>query len=249
MGEADALLPSHHVHGDACGRRRSTVKATGGRLHLPHHRGLPREATTYRRRMADPRQWRHRPADGLGRRANSSATSSRARAGLETAVKPLTPQTDRPGPYRGTGNDEPVGGALRRPPHAHHVRRHGGDPRRIRPRGQLDLPGHVTAHGHPAADRFWTGLRAAFPSATFHHPPHHRARGPHMPPAPRSAGASMAAMTAGAPSARPRVRVLRPRRHPCRIRPLGHAPAWWGLRREWVLFDETAIWKQILLHG
>jgi hypothetical protein len=22
----------------------------------------------------------------------------------------------------------------------------------------------------------------------------------------------------------------------------------WGLRREWVLFDETAIWKQILLH-
>jgi hypothetical protein len=22
----------------------------------------------------------------------------------------------------------------------------------------------------------------------------------------------------------------------------------WGLRREWTLFDETAIWKQILLH-
>ncbi len=27
---------------------------------------------------------------------------------------------------------------------------------------------------------------------------------------------------------------------------LGHAPV--RLRREWVLFDETAIWKQILLH-
>ena len=23
----------------------------------------------------------------------------------------------------------------------------------------------------------------------------------------------------------------------------------WGLRREWVLFDETAIWKQILMHS
>jgi hypothetical protein len=23
----------------------------------------------------------------------------------------------------------------------------------------------------------------------------------------------------------------------------------WGLRREWTLYDETAIWKQIHLHG
>ena len=31
----------------------------------------------------------------------------------------------------------------------------------------LELPGGVTGHGHAAADRFWMGLRASFPSATF----------------------------------------------------------------------------------
>ena len=23
----------------------------------------------------------------------------------------------------------------------------------------------------------------------------------------------------------------------------------WGVRREWTVFDEVAVWKQILLHG
>ncbi len=31
----------------------------------------------------------------------------------------------------------------------------------------LGLPGVVTGHGHAAADRFWMGLRASFPSAAF----------------------------------------------------------------------------------
>ena len=35
----------------------------------------------------------------------------------------------------------------------------------------LAYPGHVTTQGWAAADRFWTQLRAAFPSAAFevHH--------------------------------------------------------------------------------
>ena len=65
---------------------------------------------------------------------------------------------------------------------------------------------------------------------------------PASPSAPRCAGASTASTTASASSAR---------------RPAHRCTSWaspmpssgpWGLRREFTLFDEIAIWKQILLH-
>ncbi|MDJ0827386.1 MAG: ester cyclase [Rhodobacter sp.] len=161
--------------------------------------------------------------------------------GPETCVQPLTPKTDRAGPYTGRGNDNEHGAR-----YADLLTRIMGADMAAIPteydRGaQLDLPGHVTAHGHPAADRFWMGLRASFPSSKF---TIHHVIGrddPAMPP--RAAlrwsltGKHDGWGAFGTPTGA-EVYILG----------LSHAefgPR--GLRREWVVYDESAIWKQILL--
>lgn len=106
----------------------------------------------------------------------------------------------------------------------------------------LEYPGGLTAHGRPAADAFWLGLRASFPSAQF---TIHHVIGrddPAMPP--RAAlrwslwGRHDGWGAFGAPTGA-EVFVLG----------ISHAEFGpWGLCREYVLYDETAIWKQIALH-
>jgi hypothetical protein len=107
---------------------------------------------------------------------------------------------------------------------------------------QLETPGGRTTHGHPAADRFWLSLRAAFPDAEFRVDHAIGRDDPLMPP--RSAlrwslhGKHSGWGAFGEPTGAT-VYVLG----------MTHAE-WgpWGLRREFTLFDELAIWKQILLH-
>jgi hypothetical protein len=107
---------------------------------------------------------------------------------------------------------------------------------------QLELPGGVTAYGTAAADRFWLGLRAAFPDSAFRM--HHviGREDPMMPP--RAAlrwsltGKHGGWGVFGAPTG-------------AEVHIMGMSHAEFGprgLRREYVLIDETAIWKQILLH-
>lgn len=107
---------------------------------------------------------------------------------------------------------------------------------------RIETPGGVTGHGWDAADRFWMRLRSAFPSAAFEM--HHRVgrEDPLMPP--RAAlrwslwGRHDGFGAFGQPSG-------------AEVYVLGISHAEFGprgLRREWVLFDETAIWKQILMH-
>jgi hypothetical protein len=161
--------------------------------------------------------------------------------GPERCIRPFTPAIDLPGGYRGTGNDHPAGqryaaildGIM------------GADLAAIAreyDRGcQLELPGGQTGHSHEDADGFWMGLRAAFPSARFEI--HHRIGrdDPMMPP--RAAlrwsltGRHDGWGRFGPPSGA-EVHVMG----------ISHAEFGpWGLRREFVLFDDTAIWKQILL--
>ena len=106
---------------------------------------------------------------------------------------------------------------------------------------QLEYPGGQTAHSYSAADRFWMGLRASFPSAEFTID-HQIGRDDEMMP-PRAAirwslfGKHDGWGAFGAPSG-------------AEVYILGACHAEfgpWGLRREYVLFDETAIWKQIVL--
>ncbi len=167
--------------------------------------------------------------------------------GPEVCVKPMTPANDRVGPYTGSGNDNAWGARLAdilgRIMDADMAAIPGSYDRAA----HLCYPGHVTGHGTDPADRFWMGLRAAFPSAKF--TIHHQIgrEDPTMPP-------------------RAAVRWSLHGRHDgwgafgkptgAEVFVLGITHAEFGtlgaaeptLRREWTLFDETAVWKQIALH-
>jgi hypothetical protein len=163
--------------------------------------------------------------------------------GPAQAARPFAPDADRPGPYHGTGNDHPTGLAYAEVLTDIMAARLDSIPRRYDRACQLDLPGGITAHGWGDADRFWTGLRAAFPSASF--VIHHRiGRDDHAMPPRAALRWSLTGTHDGWGSFGP------PSGAPVHVMGISHAefgPS--GLRREWVLFDEIAIWKQILLHS
>lgn len=166
--------------------------------------------------------------------------------GPEACVAPFTPEIDVTGPYLGTGNEDPWGAA-----YADILRRVmtgelSAIPKSYDRAVHLAYPGGVEALSHDAADRFWLGLRSAFPSASF--TIHHQIGrdDPMMPP--RAAlrwsldGTHDGWGSFGRPTgARVHIMGL------CHTEfgTLGAASP--KLRREWVLYDETAIWKQILL--
>ncbi|MEL6965643.1 MAG: nuclear transport factor 2 family protein, partial [Pseudomonadota bacterium] len=113
---------------------------------------------------------------------------------------------------------------------------------------QSEYPGGLTGHSWDPVDRFWMGLRASFPSAKF--TIHHRVgrQDPTMPP--RAAirwslwgkhdGWGVFGVPTGA-----EVYVLGISH--AEFGSLGAAPA--TLRREFTLYDETAVWKQIALQS
>ncbi len=166
--------------------------------------------------------------------------------GPGACVKPLTPETDLPGPYSGAGNDSPWGARLSEIL----TRIMGADlatiPAEYDRACALHYPGGVNAHGHAAADRFWMGLRAAFPNAEFRLE-HVIGREDETLP-PRAAvrwslwGRHEGWGTFGAPTGA-MVYVLGITH--AEFGRLGEGPV--ALRREYTLYDETAVWKQILL--
>jgi predicted ester cyclase len=162
--------------------------------------------------------------------------------GPERCVRPFTPAIDVEGDYKGTGNGHPSGQR-----YADLLSRiMGADmaaiPKEYDRAAQVELPGGVTGYGWSDVDRFWMGLRAAFPSATFEI---HHVIGRDDPEfSPRAAvrwsltGRHDGWGAFGTPTGA-EVHVMG----------ISHAEFGpWGLRREWVLLDETAVWKQILLH-
>ena len=161
--------------------------------------------------------------------------------GPENAARPLTPATDQPGPYTGRGNGNAWGSK-----YAEILSRIMGADMAVIPAEydravQSEYPGGVTGHSHGPVDRFWMGLRASFPDAEFTID-HQIGRDDDLMP-PRAAirwalhGKHDGWGYFGAPTGA-EVYVLG----------ISHAEFGpWGLRREYTLFDETAIWKQILL--
>ena len=159
--------------------------------------------------------------------------------GPEDCVRPMTPENDLAGPYTSKGNDNEWGAR-----HADILTRIMGAGFSVIPEAydraaNLEYPGGLSTLSHDGADRFWMGLRASFPSAEFTIQ-HVIGRDDAMMP-PRSAvrwslwGKHDGWGTFGAPSGA-EVYVLG----------ISHAEFGpWGLRREFTLFDETAIWKQI----
>lgn len=173
---------------------------------------------------------------------NYAADRIAAEGGPERCTRPFTSENDPAGPYRGSGNDDPWGvryaGILSGLMAADMASIPSTYDRAV----QLEMPGGATGHGWGAADSFWMQLRSAFPSAEFRI--HHRIgrQDPLLPP--RAAlrwsmwGKHDGFGAFGAPTG-------------AQVYLLGISHAEFGprgLRREWVLYDETAIWKQIVLH-
>ncbi len=165
-----------------------------------------------------------------------------AEGGAANATPSFTPAIDVPGPYKGTGNDNEygerygsmltsiMGGAL------------GVVPAEYDRGAHLELPSGRSGHSSSAADRFWLGLRSSFPSATF--TIHHQIGREDPLLSPRAAlrwslhGSHDGWGAFGAPTGAD-VYVMG-------ISHAEYGPR--GLRREWIVIDETAIWKQILMH-
>ena len=155
-------------------------------------------------------------------------------------IPPFSPAVDVVGRYTGTGNDGPAGARYREG--LERLFSDGSDSAGLYDRAvHAEHPGGVTAHGRDAAAGWWERLRRAFPDATF--TVHHQIGRDDPGLGERGAlrwsldgvhdGDGMFGPATGAA-----VHVMG----------LSHAEFGpWGLRREYVLIDETAIWKQILL--
>ncbi|MFK7792588.1 MAG: ester cyclase [Devosiaceae bacterium] len=162
--------------------------------------------------------------------------------GAEYANRPFTPANDKQGRYQSRGNDHEAGER-----YADNLRRlMRADFASIRDTYdracQVETPGYKTDHGWQAVDAFWLGLRAAFPDAEFQIDHQIGMDGSDGFPE-RAAirwsltGKHQGHGVFGAPSG---ANVY--------IMGASHAEFGpWGLRREFVLYDEIAIWKQIIL--
>ena len=106
-----------------------------------------------------------------------------------------------------------------------------------------ELPGGRTAYSYDGIDEFWMGLRASFPNAKFE--VHHTIGLDEKMLSPRSAIRwSLSGKHDGLGA------FGKPTGADVYIMGISHAefgPR--GIRREFTVFDEVAIWKQILLHS
>ena len=171
-----------------------------------------------------------------------------AEGGPETCVQPYTPANGRPGPYQGRGNNNRWGQQLSDMLQAIMNADFDAIPVHYDRAAQLSYPGGVNAVSFEGADQFWMGLRSSFPNARFE--VHHVVGrdDPAMPP--RAAvrwslhGLHEGYGAFGSPTG-------------ADVYVMGATHAEFGelvsgspkLRREWTLYDETAIWKQILLQA
>lgn len=164
-----------------------------------------------------------------------------AAARTDRLAPPLTPETDVEGPYGARGSAAPAAAGL-----AELLRRvMGGEIGAIAaeydPACELGRPAGEIAMGHRAATAFWAGLRSALPSAAFRIEHRAAATDPGRPP--RAAlrwslyGRHDGHGRWGPPTG-------------AYVHVLGLTQAEFGpqgLRREWTLIDDTAVWTQILL--
>ena len=165
-----------------------------------------------------------------------------AEGGHEKAKHPFTPSADKPGRYKSTGNGNEWGqkaaDLLQRI-----MKTEFSAITETYDRGcHLAYPGGVEAHSTAPAEAFWLGLRSAFPNAEFGVDHAIGRDDPMMPP--RAAirwhltGKHEGWGSFGNPTGAD-VHVMA-------ISHFEFGP--WGLRREWTVYDEVSIWKQILLH-
>ena len=165
-----------------------------------------------------------------------------AQGGAGQCAPVFTPAIDQAGPYVGKGNDNEWGQKYAAILEAIMGADMGVITREYDRACELAYPGGVNGRSWEDADQFWMGLRASFPSATFTIEHQIGREDPMMPP--RAAirfslhGKHDGWGSFGAPSG-------------AEVYVMGMAHVEfgpWGLRREFVLFDETVVWQQIVQH-
>ena len=161
--------------------------------------------------------------------------------GAETARRPFTPDQDTPGPYLGKGNDNQWGQKYADILHKLMDADFNVVQSDYDRACSVFYPGGYDGVGWDDVDQFWLGLRASFPNAQFTIE-HQIGRDDEM-MAPRAAirfglhGKHDGWGRFGQPTGA-EVYIMGVAH--CEFGP-------WGVRREYVLFDETAIWKQLIL--
>jgi predicted ester cyclase len=178
----------------------------------------------------------------LGHSPEGWARASIAReGGADAARRPFTPAIDLPGPYTARGNDHPLGQRLAdilTGIMSHDIAVIGRSYDRA---VHVWHPGNVTGWGRPFAEAQWMQFRTAFPDATFAID-HQIGRADAGEPDRAAIRWSLSGTHSGygifgAPTGAP-------------VHVMGFTHAEFGpggLRREFTLWDEVSIWKQILL--
>lgn len=167
--------------------------------------------------------------------------------GAEKASRPFTPESDVAGKYMARGNDNPWGqryadtlSRIMQADFAHGIAAYDRA-------ATGEVPGARSLLGARSMLDVWLGLRSSFPTATF--TIHHQVGMDGGMLSPRAAlrwsldGTHDGWGAFGRPTGA-RVHVMGMSH--AEYGPFG--PDGVGLRREYVLYDEIAIWKQILLH-
>ena len=192
-------------------------------------------------------EWLVRDYGGIARQLGSSAKDTAANlismeGGPDNCTPPLTPANNIEGPYKGRGNDNAWGQEyadyLNRIMNADFTVITDKYDRAI----HGEYPGLQTARGWREVDKFWLALRSALPSAEFKIDHQIGREDPSMPP--RAAirwslhGKHDGWGAFGQPTGAD-----------VYIMGISHAEFGpWGLRYEYTLYDEVAIWKQILMN-
>ena len=162
--------------------------------------------------------------------------------GPERCARPLTPETDEPGPYRGRGNANEWGARYAGILTDVMARRFDVIPGAYDRACAIESPGGRSGTGWAEADRFWLGLRSSFPRAAFSIDHVTGREDAIMPPRAAVRWSLWGQHSGWGAFGRPtgaRVYVLG----------ISHAEFGpWGLRREWTLVDEVSVFKQIHLH-
>ncbi|MCW8333312.1 ester cyclase [Vibrio sp. SCSIO 43135] len=161
--------------------------------------------------------------------------------GVENSKFPFTPECDVQGPYLGVGNDDEYGQRYESILNSIMNAEFSVIPKEYDRACIGEYAGGRTALSHHEIDHFWISLRSSFPNAKF--TVHHRIGRDDPMMSPRAAirwslqGKHEGYGAFGQPTGKE-----------VHIMGISHAEFGpWGLRREFTLIDETAIWKQILL--
>ncbi len=192
-------------------------------------------------------EWLVRDNGGIARQLGTEPASFARQlidreGGPEKCPKPFSPEGDVEGLYRGRGNAS-AWGARYAGIVTDMMSKEFDVVRRTYDRAcRVDYAGAVSDVSFAAVERFWLGLRSAFPSAVF--AIHHQIGRNDPMMSPRAALRwSLTGRHDGWGA------FGRPTGATVHVMGISHAEFGpWGLRHECALFDEVAVWKQIHLH-